>query len=96
LYFVKFCTFESILAVQYTLGLLDGIFPNQSSQFGQIILERLAIGDVSIFNGHLVYFTDFWYILLPFGIFLSNLVYVFPPSFGMLCQEKSGNPGTHA
>jgi disulfide bond formation protein DsbB len=31
-----------------------------------------------IINGHLLYFVAIWYIF---------------PSFGMLCQEKSGNPG---
>jgi hypothetical protein len=39
----------------------------------------------------LLYFTAIWYILWPFG----NVVviwYTFP-SFGILCQEKSGNPG---
>jgi hypothetical protein len=32
-----------------------------------------------------------WSILLPFGIFYDFL-YIFP-RFGMLSQEKSGNPG---
>jgi hypothetical protein len=44
-----------------------------------------------IFFGHLEYFTVIWYILRPFG----NVVviwYIFP-RFGILCQEKSGNPG---
>jgi hypothetical protein len=43
-----------------------------------------------IFYGHLEYFTVIWYILWPFG----NVVliwYIFP-HFGILCQEKSGNP----
>jgi hypothetical protein len=43
--------------------------------------------DVVIFYGLLVYFTDIWYllwVLLSFGIF--------SPCFGMLSQEKSGNP----
>jgi hypothetical protein len=34
-----------------------------------------------IFYGHLEYFTVIWYILWPYF-----------PHFGMLCQEKSGNP----
>jgi hypothetical protein len=41
--------------------------------------------------GHLEYFTVIWYTLWPFG----NVVviwYIFP-RLGMLCQEKSGNPG---
>jgi hypothetical protein len=36
-------------------------------------LEYLAIEYVSIFYGHLVYYTVFWYILLPFCIFYDNL-----------------------
>jgi hypothetical protein len=32
-------------------------------------------GDVVIFYDHLVYFTPFWYILWPFGIFCGHLVY---------------------
>jgi hypothetical protein len=45
---------------------------------------------VGIFCGHLEYTTAIRYILWPFG----NLVaiwYIFP-HFGILCQEKSGNP----
>jgi hypothetical protein len=38
-----------------------------------------------IFFGRLVYFATIWYILRVFGIFF--------PSFGMLYQETSGNPG---
>jgi hypothetical protein len=34
--------------------------------------------DVVIFYGHLVYFTDIWYILWTFGIFCVNLVVFFP------------------
>jgi hypothetical protein len=44
-----------------------------------------------IFYGHLESFTVIWYILWLFG----NVVviwYIFP-RFGILCQEKSGNPG---
>jgi hypothetical protein len=36
------------------------------------------------------YFTSIWYTLWSLGIFYSYLVYFSP--FGMLCQEKSGNP----
>jgi hypothetical protein len=41
--------------------------------------------------GHTEYFTVIWYILWPF----CNVVviwFIFP-RFGILCQEKSGNPG---
>jgi hypothetical protein len=43
-----------------------------------------------VFCGHLVHFTDFWYILWTFGIFCGNMVYF--SSFGILYLEKSGNP----
>jgi hypothetical protein len=42
--------------------------------------------DFGIFNGHLVYFTAIWHTLWPLGC----LVYFF--RFGILYQEKSGNP----
>jgi hypothetical protein len=38
-------------------------------------LEALAVKDVDIFNGHLVYFTAIWYILWPFDKFYAYLVY---------------------
>jgi hypothetical protein len=46
----------------------------------------------------LVYFTTIWRILLLLEIFNCRLVYIVViwyifPSFGILCQEKSGNPG---
>jgi hypothetical protein len=50
-----------------------------------------------IFCDHLVYFVAIWEILWPFGISCDYLVYfvviwyIFP-HFGMLYQEKSGNP----
>jgi hypothetical protein len=53
------------------------------------------------FYGHGKYFTVIWYILWPFDIFYGHLVgnvvvicYIFP-RFGILCQEKSGDPGTY-
>jgi hypothetical protein len=46
--------------------------------------------DAGKFNGHLVYFTSISYILWTFGIFV--VIFVYFSSFGMLCQEKSGNP----
>jgi hypothetical protein len=45
---------------------------------------------VGIFYGHLEYITAIWYILGPFGNFVS-ILYIFH-GFGILCQEKSGNP----
>jgi hypothetical protein len=49
----------------------DGVFSKQKSQFGYI-LEGLAMEDVGMFYGHLVYFTAYWYIVCPFGIFRGN------------------------
>jgi hypothetical protein len=51
----------------------DGIFSNQKSKFEKF-LDGLAMVDVGIFYGHLVYFTAIWYILQPLGIFYSHLV----------------------
>jgi hypothetical protein len=48
--------------------------------------------DVGIFYVHLVYFTSIQYILWTLGIFCVNLVHLSP--FGILYQEKSGNPDT--
>jgi hypothetical protein len=47
--------------------------------------------DVGIFYSRLVYLTAIWYFLWSFGIFYAHLVYF--SRFGMLHQEKSGNPG---
>jgi hypothetical protein len=55
-------------------GLPDGIFSNQKSHFGEL-LEGLAIKDVGIFFGHLVYTTAILYILWSFCIFYG---YFFP------------------
>jgi polyferredoxin len=44
-----------------------------------------------IFYSNLVYFAAIWYILCPFGIFVVILVKF--SLFGLLYQEKSGNPG---
>jgi hypothetical protein len=43
-----------------------------------------------IFRNYLLYFTAIGNILCPFGIFCGNLVLF--PRFGILDQEKSGNP----
>jgi hypothetical protein len=71
-------------------GLPDGLFSNQKSQFGYI-WEGLRIENAGLFYGHLEYFTVIWYIKRPFG----NVVVIWhiSPHFGILCQEKSGNPG---
>jgi hypothetical protein len=54
-------------------GLPDGIFSNQTSQFGYI-LEGLAMEDVGIFYGTLVYFVTISFNLWLFGIFFPVLV----------------------
>jgi hypothetical protein len=48
---------------------------------------------VSTFVVHLEYITAIWYILCLFG----NLVALWNifPRFGILCQEKSGNPAMY-
>jgi hypothetical protein len=43
------------------------------------------------FKDTLVHFTVFCYILWTFGIVRGNLAYFY--RFGILYQEKSGNPG---
>jgi hypothetical protein len=59
-------------------------------------LEGLSVEDVGIFFGH------FWSILSPDSMFCGHLVYFMVDlytilvHFGMLYQEKSGNPGTNA
>jgi hypothetical protein len=70
-------------------GLPDGLLSNQKSQFGKFC-RGLAMENLGIFYDHLVYFKAIANILWPFGIFCGNLVYF--PRFGILDQEKSGNP----
>jgi hypothetical protein len=65
----------------------DGLFSNQKYQFGYI-LEGLRMGNAGIFYGLFGIF--YGHILWQFG----NVVviwYIFS-RFGILCQEKSGNP----
>jgi hypothetical protein len=40
-----------------------------------------------------IYFMAIWDILWPFGIFYGHLVHFF--GFGIMYQEKSGNPGSN-
>jgi hypothetical protein len=47
--------------------------------------------NVGVFYCQLEYFTAIWYILWSFGNDLISW-YLFH-CFGILCQEKSGNPG---
>jgi hypothetical protein len=51
------------------------------------------MGDVGIFYGHLVHLMVFCYTSWTFGIVRGNLAYFSP--FGILYEEKSGNPGSN-
>jgi hypothetical protein len=46
--------------------------------------------NAGIFYGHLEILRSFGFILWPFGN-VAEIWYIFP-RFGILCQEKSGNP----
>jgi hypothetical protein len=84
---------ENVRPQLLAAGLPDGLFSNQKSQFGKI-LEGLRMENAGKLYCNLEYFTVICYILWPFG----NAVviwYVFP-RFGILCREKSGNPGWRA
>jgi hypothetical protein len=48
--------------------------------------------NVGIFYAHLEYIMAIWCILWSFGNFVIFGRYIFH-HFGILCQEKSGNPG---
>jgi hypothetical protein len=52
----------------------DGIFSNQKPKFGEF-LEGLAMEDVVIFHGHLVYFKAILYTLWTFFILYGHFVY---------------------
>jgi hypothetical protein len=92
-----------VLQIRFAPGLPDGIFSNLKYQCGQIS-EDLAMEYFGILYGHLIYFMAIWYIMWPFGLFCGHLVYcvanwyilwllhVYFLRFGMLYQEKSGNP----
>jgi hypothetical protein len=67
------------------------MFSNQISQFEKT-LEGLEMEKVGIFHSRLEYITAVWCILWPLGN-LWAIWYIFP-NFGILCQEKSGNPGS--
>jgi hypothetical protein len=47
--------------------------------------------NAGIFYGHLEYFMVIWYMSWLFGSVVV-IWYIFP-CFGILCEEKSGNPG---
>jgi hypothetical protein len=65
----------------------------RKSQKIVIITSTPGLPD-GIFNAHLKYKLDIWYILWSFGNFVV-ISYIFP-GFGILCHEKSGNPASNA
>jgi hypothetical protein len=69
----------------------DGLFSNKKIpiwvNFGGLGMEKNGI-----FYGDLEYITVFWYNCGPFGNLCSGKLVNFP-HFGIVCQEKSGNPG---
>jgi hypothetical protein len=62
-------------------------FQTKNPNLGNI-WEGLTMEDVGILYGHLVYSLAIWISLWYFGIYF--------PRFGMLHQEKSGNPVSDA
>jgi hypothetical protein len=83
---------NSITAVNFSSGLPDGIHIFKP----QILIWVNFVGTCNV---------RCWYILWPFGLFYGHILYilwtirilyaylVYLYRFGMLCQEKSGNPG---
>jgi hypothetical protein len=75
-------------------------FQNKNPDLGKI-WEGRAMKDVGILYGYSVYLATIWSIWRLFGTFYGHLVhymvirYIFP-RFGMLCQDKSGNPARQA
>jgi hypothetical protein len=63
-------------------------FQTKNPNLGKVLQWKMM---VPIFYGHLVHFTVFCYMLLTIGIVRGNLVSFY--RFGILYQEKSGNPG---
>jgi hypothetical protein len=56
-------------------------------------LEGVGMENVGLFYDLLVHFTAIWYIVWAIGIFSRYLVYFY--HFGILFQEKSGNPASY-
>jgi hypothetical protein len=75
---------------QNPAGLPDGLFSHQTASFGTF-WKAFEWKVFDIFNDHLVHFVAICYILRNFGIFCGHFLYY--PNFGILYQEKSGNPG---
>jgi hypothetical protein len=56
--------------------------------------KNFAMENLGIFYDLLVYFTAVGNMIWPFGIFCGHLAYFSPFWYGILYQEKSGNPAT--
>jgi hypothetical protein len=70
-------------------GLQDGIFSNQNYNLGKF--SRVLQWKMLVYvMAQVVYFTAIWYILWKISALYGHLVYF--SHFGMLYQEKSGNP----
>jgi hypothetical protein len=65
-------------------------FQTKNPNLGKFWKALYVMENAGIFYSHLEYFTVIWYILYPF----VNVVVIWYilPRFGILCQEKSGNP----
>jgi hypothetical protein len=85
--FVYICTFAICES-----GLPDGLFFKPKIPIW-VILEGLRMENAGIFYGPLEYCTVIWYILLPLS--KAVLIWYIFSRFGILCQEKSGNPGVN-
>jgi hypothetical protein len=65
----------------------------QNVKFG-IFLEELGMENVGMYvSWPLLFLCYFGYMLRPFGIFGGNFGTF--SGFGLLCQEKPGNPGLY-
>jgi hypothetical protein len=64
-------------------GLLNGIVSNQKTQTIWVIWDGLEMGNLCIFFRHFEYIK---------GIGCLVSFWCISPFFGILCQEKSGNP----
>jgi hypothetical protein len=80
----------------------SGIVPNRVEQGCQMVRFQTKNPNMGKFWGVLqwkilVYFMTIWSILRPLEMFYGHLLYFvviyISPRFGILYQEKSGNPG---
>jgi hypothetical protein len=94
--FGKFSSFSPDQATFAAHGnRVDGYLVCESHQRCQMVYfqtkKGLAMEDIGMFYGHLVYFTAVWYITyVAFGIYFVVIWYVFPVL--VCCTEK--NPAT--